>query len=102
MIDGIYKGAASLSALQRWQEAISQNLSAAGVAGFRKTEFSFQGIGAGETRVDPAGLAGSAERSIMPSSASSINFQAGELRDTGKKTDFAINGAGFFQVRGPN
>ena len=52
---GLYQSAASLSALERWQDAVSQNITSSQVTGYRKrtVEFSTQALGrlAGEFRV---------------------------------------------------
>jgi flagellar basal-body rod protein FlgF/flagellar basal-body rod protein FlgG len=42
MVEGIYTNAASLSALERWQQTISQNLASANVAGFKKSSFAIE------------------------------------------------------------
>ena len=98
MIQGIYQGAASMSALEKWQTAISENLAAGSVAGYKKEDTSFSGLAAGATRVtaddfDPAvGLA-------MPQANGKLNMGQGPLLQTGKDMDLAVQGAGFFQVQ---
>ena len=99
---GVYQGAASLSALERWQEIISQNIAAASVPGFKKTEASFASV-LGETeRVGGEGRSAKEVRGVMPSTVSEISMRQGELRSTGSELDFAIQGSGFFQVQRPN
>lgn len=44
---GMYQAAAALSANARWQEVISENLSAASVPGFKRTELAFSAFEAG-------------------------------------------------------
>lgn len=98
MIDGIYNGAASLSSLEGWQNTISENLASSSAAGFKKTELSFEGVRSNITAAPNGNSRQSA--SMMPRTGSAINFSDGSLRETGKPTDFAISGPGFFQVRG--
>ncbi len=91
---GLYQGAASLSALERWQEVISQNISAASVPGFKKTEATFESALGGA-------ISEKGSRAVMPSAVMRINMQPGELRTTGNEFDFAIQGGGFFQIQRP-
>jgi len=99
---GVYQGAASLSALERWQEIISQNIASASVSGFKKTEASFASV-IGETeRFGGEGRSSKESRGVMPSTVLEISMRQGELRSTGSELDFAIQGSGFFQVQRPN
>ncbi len=98
---GIYQGAASLAALERWQGIISENLAASSVPGFKKTEATFASvlggtIGGGSDRTDKT------SESVMPRAVSRINMQNGQLRTTGAEFDFAVEGPGFFQVQRPD
>ncbi|NBR49727.1 flagellar hook basal-body protein, partial [bacterium] len=36
----------------------------------------------------------------MPTQKTSVNFSPGDIKETGKGTDLAIDGPGFFQVKG--
>lgn len=102
MIDGIYKGAASLTALERWQQAISQNLASAQVAGFKRNDVSFDGLMSGSFKVNPDSAFSDESKGVMPNSTSAINFAPGQTRQTGKDSDLAIEGPGFFQIRKPD
>lgn len=98
MIQGIYQGAASMSALEKWQTAISENLAAGSIAGYKKEDTNFSSIAAGSTKTtaddfDPAvGL-------TMPQANSSLNMGQGPLLQTGKNMDLAVQGPGFFQIK---
>lgn len=99
---GVYQGAASLSALERWQEIVSQNIASASVPGFKKTDASFASV-LGETeRAGGDGRSGKEMRGVMPTVVSEISMRQGELRSTGSELDFAIQGGGFFKVQRPN
>jgi flagellar basal body rod protein FlgG len=98
---GVYQGAASLAALERWQGIISENLAAAAVPGFRKTEASFAAVLGGTMR-GRGDQSSAASQGVMPSAVSRINLQTGQLRTTGAEFDFAIEGPGFFQIQRPN
>ncbi len=86
--------------MDRWQETIAENLASGSVPGFKKQDFSFAAVQAGLHPV-PAGP-GASRAVLMSGGQASTNFQPGEFRITNVKTDFAIDGKGFFEVRLPN
>ena len=45
---GLYQSAASLSALERWQEAVSQNITSSEITAYKKRTVSFSGQDSGE------------------------------------------------------
>lgn len=98
MIAGIYQGAASMSALERWQTAISSNLASASTAGFKKDETTFSAESAGGAR-SRAGEFSAKLESLMPKSTSRVSDSQGAVRQTGKELDLAVQGSGYFQVR---
>jgi flagellar basal-body rod protein FlgF len=95
----LYQAAAALNANSRWQEIISENLAASSVPGYKKQELSFAGVQAGLLGPNP-GAAGT--ELVMPRVTTATNFQPGTLRSTGEKTDLALEGPGFFEVRLPD
>lgn len=100
MLEGIYNNAANLSALEKWQETVSRNLAASQTAGFKRTQFSIlaeDGVQVGQGK-DNLGVNSAA----LPKGASAVDFSAGTLQPTGKPTDFAVGGDGFFQIQGPS
>ena len=101
---GLYQSAASLSALERWQDAVAQNITSAQTTGFRKRTVEFSGVNAGKWNLAPAGKSGTGDEqhAIFTSSSSGINFVSGETQPTGRDLDVAIQGPGFFQVQTPD
>jgi flagellar basal-body rod protein FlgF len=101
---GLYQSAASLSALERWQEAVSQNITSSEVTAYKKRTTSFSGQNSGEFLTDPNARAGHDEgqSAVFPVASSSINFLAGETKPTGRNLDVAIQGEGFFEVQLPD
>jgi flagellar hook-basal body protein len=99
MVEGIYTNAASLSALERWQQTISQNLASANVAGFKKASFAIESDQNKSTEYSPDGLSAAQHSGGIPSRTTSVNFAPGDMKATGKNTDFAVDGPGFFQVQ---
>jgi len=101
----LYQAASALNAMDRWQETISENLASASVPGFKKQDFSFAAKQAGLLPGSTNAAAGTHQGShalLMPSGSATTNFQPGEFRMTGVKTDVAIDGRGFFEVQLPN
>lgn len=99
MVEGIYNNAASLTALEKWQAAITQNLVASKVAGFKKTNFAVESDEQIKTKYEP-GTTAARHTGGLPVRTTSINFTPGEIEQTQKPTDLAIDGPGFFQVQG--
>lgn len=99
MVEGIYNNAASLTALEKWQASITQNLVASKVAGFKKTNFAVETDDQIQTKYDP-GLTAARHTGGLPVRTTSINFTPGEIEQTQKPTDIAIDGPGFFQIQG--
>ena len=93
------QAAAAMNANARWQEIISENLAAGSIPGFKKQEASFDAVQAGF--ISPMSLEPGKPYSLARANGAT-NFQQGELRSTGVKTDVAIAGPGFFEVQLPN
>lgn len=98
---GLYQSAASLSALERWQETVAQNITSSQVTGYRKRTINFSTQPAGELQSDPnrpvgreAGLA-----MLFPKVNTGINFVSGETQPTRREYDVAIQGDGFFEIQ---
>jgi len=101
---GLYQSAASLSALERWQDAVAQNITSAQTNGFRKRTVEFSTETAGKWNIDPSGRGSSADdlQALFPRTTNGINFIGGETEPTGRDLDVAIQGQGFFQVKQPD
>lgn len=97
----LYHAAAGLTASNRWQEVISENLAASSIPGFKRQELSFAAIQAGMMSAS-ARPGGAAQPFVIPQTSASTNFAQGEMRFTGAKTDLAIEGGAFFEVQLPN
>ena len=101
---GLYQSAASLSALERWQEAVSQNITSSEVTAYKKRTTHFSGQDSGEFLTDPKARAGRGEGlpATFPVALSSIDFLPGETKPTGRNLDVAIQGEGFFEIEMPD
>lgn len=99
---GMYQAAAALSANDRWQEQIAENLTSSSIPGFKKQEVSFAAVQAGLLPTSGAGQIQGAGHFILPKSSSRANLSPGEMRYTGGAMDLAIDGRAFFEVQLPN
>lgn len=101
---GLYQSASSLSALERWQDAVSQNITSGQVTGYRKRMVNFSTDQAGELHLDPRSKVGTDAGVPMyfPRVEGGINFQPAEAQPTRNDLDVAIMGDGFFEVQQPD
>jgi flagellar basal body rod protein FlgG len=101
---GLYQSASALTALERWQDLVSQNITASQETGYRKRTISFSTQAAGELQPNPKARIGS-EGSVpvlFPKTIAGINFKNGETQPTRRDLDVAIQGEGFFEVSRPD
>lgn len=98
---GMYQNAASMVALERWQDAVAQNITASQVTGFKKRTVDFSGVAMGEINVG-TGSKTQVQSAVLPRATYGVNFQAGETRTTGRNLDVALQGEGFFEVQTQN
>lgn len=101
---GLYQSASSLSALERWQDAVAQNITSSQVTGYRKRTVEFSGTNAGERRLDPqaSGSGDDTMTAVFPQASVGINFITGETQPTRRELDVAIQGEGMFEVQLPD
>lgn len=101
---GLYQSAASMAALERWQDSVSQNITSAQTTGFRKRTVQFSSETAGELHTDTHSKTGfdPGTPAIFPKTSAGINFVSGETMPTRRELDIAIQGDGFFEVRTPD
>ncbi|HEY9155416.1 MAG TPA: flagellar hook basal-body protein [Opitutaceae bacterium] len=97
---GLYQSAASMTALERWQDAVSQNIASSGVSGFKKRTVEVSGASMGTLNSGANNQNVSA--GVLPQVSVGVSYMPGQAEPTGKATDMAIDGPGFFQVQGPN
>jgi flagellar basal body rod protein FlgG len=100
---GLYQSASALSALERWQDSVAQNITSSQTTGFRKRTINFSTEMAGELRADPKSRTGGESMPMLfPKVNQGINFVTGETQPTRREFDVAIQGDGFFQVQMPD
>lgn len=101
---GMYQSAAALSALERWQDAVSQNISNSQEIGYKKKVIEFSGTNAGRMQTSSNDRLSQDEGrpAIFPRVNFSTNFQAGETSPTRRDLDVAIQGEGFFELKMPD
>jgi flagellar basal-body rod protein FlgF len=98
---GLYQSAASMAALEHWQDAVAQNITSSQISGYRKRTVEFSAEDGGEwTLGDGPSTAGDTSQTAQfPKATNGINFLAGQTQPTGRDLDVAIQGEGFFQVQ---
>ena len=99
---GLYQSASALSALERWQDVVSQNITSSQSTGYRKRTVNFSTQLSGELQTDSHGRLGrdgSGLASVFPRFNTGINFDTGETQATRRDLDVAIQGEGFFEVQ---
>jgi flagellar basal body rod protein FlgG len=101
---GLYQSAASLSALERWQAAVSQNITSSQVPGFKKRTVEFSTLEMGEIQPDPKSKlsSGDTQHAMFPQATVGVSFQPGETQPTRRDFDVALQGEGFFEVKMPD
>ncbi len=101
---GLYQSAAALSSLERWQDAVSQNITSAQVTGFKRRTVQVAAETHGEILTNPGAKPDNNEGmgALFPQTRYSIAFNPGENNPTRRELDLAISGEGFFTVRKPD
>lgn len=100
---GLYQSASALSALERWQSVVSQNITSSQVAGFKKRTIEFETELMGEVEsAQKTNGRNEMQPAYFPRTRFGINYTGGEVTPTGRDLDAAIQGEGFFVLRGPN
>lgn len=94
----LYQAAAGLDANARWQELIAHNLACSSIPGYKRQDLAFAAVQGGPMPAPAQGPATFA----LPRATATTNFQQGDLRPTGVKTDLALEGPGFFAVQLPD
>lgn len=101
---GLYQSASALSALERWQDAVSQNITSGETNGYRKRTVNFSTTSAGEIQTDPSQRAGgdTSFETLFPKVNTGVNYSSGQTQPTRRDLDVAIQGEGFFEVQMPD
>ena len=88
-----------MSALERWQDTVTQNISSSQMPGYRKRTTAFSATEAGQIQLGAS--QDTAQNTVFPKATGAINFLPGEAQATGRDLDVSIQGDGFFIVQGP-
>jgi len=108
MIKAMYTAAAGMTAQQTEVDVIANNLANVNTAGFKKSMSHFEDLlYLTMTQPGAANNAGSGLSGVQLGSgarllATSKTHSQGAIAQTGNDLDLAIQGAGFFEVEGPN
>jgi flagellar basal body rod protein FlgG len=101
---GLYQSASALSALERWQDVVAQNITSGQVSGYRKRTVEFSTQAAGGWQLDANAQAGAdpSQQALFPKATNGISFTPGEAQPTGRDLDASITGPGYFQIQMPD
>jgi len=99
---GLYQSASSLSALERWQDAVAQNITSSQVTGYRERTVQFSGVSTGQLQTGSGTSSADTTTAVFPSASNGVNFATGSTQPTGRELDVAIQGPGFFEVQLPD
>lgn len=97
---GLYQSASSLTALERWQDVVSQNISSGQVIGYKRRSIEFTGSHVGQFAQEGAQDAKEEVASaIFPHIGYKVDFSRGESLTTRGDLDLSIGGNGFFELQ---
>ncbi len=98
---GMYQSAASISALEKWQDLVAQNITSNDQTAYKKKTVSFSTEMAGEIQADARHAIGRGNGvpMLFPKINTGISFNYGESQRTRGELDVAIQGEGFFEVQ---
>ena len=102
---GLYQSASALTALERWQDVVAQNITSSQTTGYRKRTVNFSSQLSGELQTSTQGRLrheGDGQATVFPRVNTGINFVSGETQPTRRELDVAIQGDGFFEVQMPD
>lgn len=97
----MYQSASALNAFEQWQNNVAHNLANVSTAGYKKQAIALHNDPMGKL---PTENFTPFERMLLgasPEAKDKTNFDQGTLKNTGKETDFAIDGEGFFTAQLP-
>lgn len=97
MLEGLYSAAAGMSAQQQQMDAIGNDLANVSTTGYKSERVGFQDLL--YSQVNQAGTATTSGAGAL-AQVIGRDSQQGSLQQTGQPLDLAIQGEGFFQVKG--
>ena len=99
---GMYQSAASLNVYEQWQNNVAHNLANVTTAGFKSRAIGIMKDPLGKINMQTYSPFDRLLLGSSPEAVDKVNHKPGVLVTSGKATDFAIEGDGFFEVRLPD
>jgi len=96
MYTGIYQSSSAMTGLEKWQDAVSQNIASTNVSGYKKVETVFNSEAVGN--MSSQDFATELQVQLV-GSQNKTSFTQGMLTQTGDPLSVAIDGEGFYQVQ---
>jgi len=94
----VYQNASALRSVEQWQDITAHNLATSSVAGYKKTDASFESVKIGHLPKETLSEFERGLRAQYPLLDGQFTFRQGELRQTSNPYDVAIEGEGFFEL----
>ena len=98
----LYENASALRGLEQYQNVIANNIAASHVAGYKKVAVSFEGVEGGEIARSTHGRLRNEMPGSFPVMKNQVDFNGGELKESGNPLDLALQGDGFFALMNTN
>jgi flagellar basal-body rod protein FlgF len=98
----VYQNASALRSVEQWQDITAHNLSTSSVAGFKKTDASFESVKVGQLPKETLSEFERGFRAQYPLIDGQYTMRQGDLRQTANPYDVAIEGDGFFELDSGN
>ncbi|MES2089666.1 MAG: flagellar hook-basal body complex protein, partial [Pseudomonadota bacterium] len=98
MIDSIYVAASGLSGHQKGLKVISNNVANMNTPGYKGSQAQFADVylsHGGDAATGESSTPGGGLDTLPPT----VNFRTGDIRETGRDLDMALDGPGFFVVK---
>ena len=97
----LYQAAAAMEGSLQRQDVIAENLAAAGIPGFKRSQVGFHSVNA-EMFSNALDSVNKTELQYMlPRVTGYINFDQGNLMPSGDNNSLSVDGPGFFSVNSP-
>lgn len=102
MMNSLYTAATGMAAMQVNVDTIANNLANVNTTGFKATRLRFEDLLYQQIGDRQAARRGAQNGMGVAPARTELSFIQGDLKDTGIRTNIAINGPGFFQVAMPD
>ncbi len=94
----VYQNASALRSVEQWQDITAHNIATSSVAGFKKTDASFESIRVAKLPKETLSEFHPGISAQFPFINGKVTFRQGEIKQTNNPQDLTIEGEGFFEM----